>query len=91
MVENATSATITPGVGTVDPRTGSVVGTPTADHHLHLDRDRPERHDHLDRTVTVGAARTGNPQIIRFEANPVTISSGPAVHAELDHHRRFDR
>ena len=69
--------TISPGPGSVDPRTGSVSVSPDADHDLHPDGDRGHRQRRpLRVTVTVGAAAAGNPQIVRFEANPLTIAPG---------------
>jgi hypothetical protein len=76
VIENATSATITPGVGTVDPRTGSVSVSPTTNTTYTLTANGPNGSTTSTVTVSVGALPAGNPQIIRFEANPVTITSG---------------
>jgi len=76
VIENATSATITPGVGTVDPRTGSVSVSPTANQTYTLTATGPNGSTTSTVTVQVSGAQAGNPQIIRFEANPVTITSG---------------
>jgi hypothetical protein len=75
VVSNATSATITPGVGTVDPRTGSVSVSPTQTTTYTLTGTGPNGTTTATVTVTVGA-NAGNPQIIRFEASPVTIQPG---------------
>jgi len=75
ILENATSATITPGVGTVDPKTGSVAVSPTATQTYTLTATGPNGSTTSTVTVQVSAALPGNPQIIRFEANPVTITS----------------
>src|SRR5262249_46782704 len=77
VIDNATSATIAPGIGSVDPRTGSVSVTPTQTTTYTLSATGSSGTTiNSTVTVTVGAAGTGNPQIIRYEANPVTISSG---------------
>jgi len=76
VIDNATSATITPGVGSVDPRTGSVSVTPTQTTTYTLSATGPSGTINSTVTVTAGAATAGNPQIIRYEANPVTITVG---------------
>ncbi len=77
VIDNATSATITPGIGSVDPRTGSVSVTPLQTTTYTLSATGPSGTINSTVTVTVsGAATTGNPQIIRYEANPLTIRSG---------------
>jgi hypothetical protein len=76
VIDNATSATITPGVGTIDPRTGSVSVTPTQTTTYTLSATGASGTVTSTVTVTAGAAAAGNPQIIRFEANPVTITAG---------------
>src|SRR5207302_5014015 len=77
VIENATSATITPGIGAVDPRTGSAAVSPTANQTYTLTATGPNGSTTSTVTVQVTAGTTaGNPQIIRFEANPVTITSG---------------
>jgi hypothetical protein len=74
-IENATSATIS-GIGTIDPKTGSVSVSPTATTTYTLTATGPNGNTTQAVTVTVGAAQAGNPQIIRFEANPVNINPG---------------
>jgi hypothetical protein len=76
VIDNATSATITPGIGNVDPKTGSVSVTPTQTTTYTLTATGANGTINSTVTVTVGAPGTGNPQIVRYEANPVTISQG---------------
>ncbi|MBZ5581967.1 MAG: hypothetical protein LAQ30_07125, partial [Acidobacteriia bacterium] len=73
-ISNATSASISPNVGTVDPRTGSVSVTPAQTTTYTLTATGANGNTTAQVTVTVGAS-TG-PQIIRFEANPLTIQPG---------------
>src|SRR6185369_15078897 len=79
VIDNATSATITPGIGAVDPRTGSVSVTPTQTTTYTLAATGPNGTINSTVTLTVGAPGTGNPQILRFEANPVSIASGQST------------
>jgi hypothetical protein len=76
VIDNATSATITPGIGNVDPRTGSVSVTPTQTTTYTLSATGASGTINSTVTVTVGAAPAGNPQIVRYEANPLTIQTG---------------
>lgn len=77
VIDNATSATITPGIGNVDPRTGSVSVTPTQTTTYTLSATGASGTINSTVTVTVsGGTTTGNPQIIRYEGNPLTIQSG---------------
>jgi hypothetical protein len=79
VIDNATSATITPAVGNVDPKTGSVSVSPTQTTTYTLSATGANGTINSTVTVQVGNAPpvpAGNPQILRFEANPVTISSG---------------
>jgi len=76
VIDNATSASITPGVGNVDPKTGSVSVTPTQTTTYTLAATGPNGTINSSVTVTVGAVTAGNPQILRFESNPVTITTG---------------
>ncbi len=73
MTKNATSVTITPGVGTVNP-SGSVSVTPTATTTYTLTATGPNGTVNQAVTVTVGAA--GAAQIVRFEASPLSIAPG---------------
>jgi uncharacterized cupredoxin-like copper-binding protein len=72
-IQNATAANISPTVGNVDPRTGSVSVSPSQTTTYTLTATGPTGNVTATQIVTVGAAAAGNPQIIRFEANPVTI------------------
>jgi uncharacterized cupredoxin-like copper-binding protein len=75
VVENATSVTINPGPGNVDARSGSVSVTPTQTTTYTLTATGPS--GTINATVTVGVNTiAGNPQIVRFEANPVNITPG---------------
>lgn len=74
VIENATSATIS-GVGTIDPKTGSVAVSPTQTTTYTLTATGPNGNTTATVQVTVGA-QAGNPQIIRFEANPLNINPG---------------
>jgi hypothetical protein len=76
VIENATSATITPGPGNVDAKSGSVSVNPSATTTYTLAATGPGGTVNATVTVQVGAAVPGNPQIIRFEANPVSIAPG---------------
>jgi uncharacterized cupredoxin-like copper-binding protein len=76
VIDNATSASISPAVGNVDPRSGSVSVTPTATTTYTLTATGANGNTTATVTVTVGAAPTGNPQIIRFEASPLNIAPG---------------
>ncbi len=76
VIDNATAATITPGVGNIDPKTGSVSVSPTQTTTYTLAATGPSGTINSTVTVSVGAPGTGNPQILRFESNPVTITAG---------------
>ncbi len=76
VIMNATSATISPGVGNVDPHTGSVSVSPSATTTYTLSATGANGTINQSVTVTVGPAPAGNPQILRFEANPVSITPG---------------
>jgi uncharacterized cupredoxin-like copper-binding protein len=76
VVENATSVSISPTPGNVDARSGSVSVTPTATTTYTLTATGPGGTVNATQTVTVGPVPPGNPQIIRFEANPVSIAPG---------------
>ena len=75
-VSNATAASISPGPGTVDPRTGSVSVSPTQTTTYTLSATGATGTTTASVTVTVGAAPAGNPQIVRFAASPLTIQPG---------------
>ncbi|HLK66057.1 MAG TPA: OmpA family protein [Bryobacteraceae bacterium] len=74
-VQNATSVSITPGVGTV-ASSGSTSVSPTATTTYTLTASGAGGTVSATVTVQVGPNPTGNPQIIRFEANPVSIAPG---------------
>jgi len=76
VVENATTVTITPGPGSVDAHSGSVSVTPTATTTYTLAATGTSGTVNASVTVVVGGTTAGNPQIIRFEANPVSIAPG---------------
>jgi len=76
VVDNATSVSISPNVGNVDPRTGSVSVSPTQTTTYTLTATNANGSVNASQTVTVSAAPAGTPQIIRFEANPLTIAPG---------------
>jgi hypothetical protein len=79
VIDNATSATITPGVGNVDARTGSVSVTPTQTTTYTLSATGSSGTINSTVTVTVSAVPAGTPQIVRFEANPVSITTGQSA------------
>jgi OmpA family len=76
VIENATSATITPTLNSVDAHSGTSSVTPAQTTTYTLTATGPGGTVNATVTVTVGAVAPGNPQIIRFEANPVTIAPG---------------
>ncbi|HTS27299.1 MAG TPA: OmpA family protein [Bryobacteraceae bacterium] len=73
--QNATSVTITPTVGSVSA-SGSSSVTPAATTTYTLNATGPGGTVSATVTVVVGPPQVGNPQIIRFEANPVSIAPG---------------
>jgi len=75
VVENATSVSISPTVGNVDAHSGSFPVSPTATTTYTLTATGPGGTVTATTTVQVGTL-VGNPQIIRFEANPVSIAPG---------------
>jgi hypothetical protein len=78
-VQNATSVAITPNVGNVDARTGSISVCPTATTTYTLTANNANGPASVTTTVTVSAAAAGNPQIARFEASPVNIQPGQST------------
>ncbi|MGD0871041.1 MAG: OmpA family protein [Bryobacteraceae bacterium] len=76
VVQNATSVTITPTLGSVNASSGTSSVTPAATTTYTLTATGPGGTVNSTVTVTVGTVAAGNPQIIRFEANPVTIAPG---------------
>jgi len=76
IAQNVTSASISPGVGTVSPATsGSVPVSPTTTTTYTLTVTGPSGSTTQQVTVTVGAA-AANPQILRWTASPFTIQPG---------------
>jgi len=76
VVENATSVTLQPGPGSVDPRSGTLSVSPTQTTTYTLTATGASGTVNSSVTVTLGTPGPGNPQIIRFEANPLTIAPG---------------
>jgi hypothetical protein len=73
VTSNATSVTITPGVGTVNA-SGSASVTPTTTTTYTLTATGPSGTVNQSVTVTVGAA--GAAQIVRFDGSPLSIAPG---------------
>jgi len=78
-VANGTSAAITPGVGNVDARTGSVSVCPTSTTTYTLTATNANGTTTATQVVTVSPAAPGNPQIVRFEASPLSIQPGQST------------
>jgi hypothetical protein len=78
-VQNATSVAITPNVGNVDARTGSVSVCPTATTTYTLTANNANGPASVTTTVTVSPQAAGNPQIVRFEASPLTLQPGQST------------
>jgi hypothetical protein len=77
VVQNATSVSISPTVGNVDPRSGSVSVSPTANTTYTLTATNANGTTTATQTIAVGTGGvTTGPQIVRFEANPVSIQPG---------------
>jgi hypothetical protein len=76
VVLNATTVTITPGPGSVNASSGSTVVTPTATTTYTLTATGPGGTVNATAVVTVTAVAPGNPQIVRFDASPITIAPG---------------
>jgi hypothetical protein len=78
VVQGATSVTIQPGLGSVNANSGSTSVSPQQTTTYTLTATGPGGTVNQAVTVTVGGTGTtaGNPQILRFEANPLTISPG---------------
>ncbi|HTS65214.1 MAG TPA: OmpA family protein [Candidatus Acidoferrales bacterium] len=75
VVQGATSISINNGIGTV-AATGSTTVSPTQTTTYTLTATGPAGTVTASATVTVGAPGTGNPQIIRYEASPLSIAPG---------------
>jgi uncharacterized cupredoxin-like copper-binding protein len=76
VVQGATSVTIQPGPGSVNANSGSTSVTPTQTTTYTLTATGPGGTVNQAVTVQVGATPAGTPQIVRFEANPVSITPG---------------
>ena len=76
VVQNATSVSISPGIGSVNATSGSTSVTPAQTTTYTLTATGPSGTVNQSVTVTVGATPAGNPQILRFEASPLTIQPG---------------
>jgi outer membrane protein OmpA-like peptidoglycan-associated protein len=76
IVQGATSVSINNGVGNNLASTGSAQVSPSATTTYTLTAVGPTGNVTATATVTVGAAGAGNPQIIRYEASPLTIAPG---------------
>jgi len=75
IVQGATSVTINNGIGNV-AATGSTTVTPNATTTYTLTAVGPNGNVTATTTITVGAGQQTTAQIIRFEANPVSIQPG---------------
>jgi uncharacterized cupredoxin-like copper-binding protein len=77
IVQGATSVSINNGVGNNLALTGSATVSPTANTTYTLTATGPNGNVTATATVSVGTPNTtGNPQIVRFEASPLTIAPG---------------
>jgi len=75
VVQGATSVNIQPGVGNVS-LTGSTTVSPATSTTYTLTAVGPNGTINATTSVTVGGTPVGNPQIIRFEASPLSIQPG---------------
>jgi hypothetical protein len=76
VTQNVTSVTISNATGPFNATSGSVAVNPTATTTYTLTATGPSGSTTQTVTVTVGPAPAGNPQILRYEANPLTIQPG---------------
>jgi hypothetical protein len=76
VVQGATSVTIQPGPGAVNANSGSTSVSPSQTTTYTLTATGPGGTVNQAVTVTVGGTTTGTPQILRFEANPLSITPG---------------
>jgi hypothetical protein len=76
VVQNATTVTIAPTLGNVTATSGSGVVNPTATTTYTLTATGPAGTVTATTIVTVTAVPVVNPQILRFEASPLTIAPG---------------
>ena len=75
-IENATSATISPAIGTVNARSGSIQVTPTSTTTYTLTAKNSSGTDTAPVTVVVSQPK---PQILECTAVPMTISQGESA------------
>jgi outer membrane protein OmpA-like peptidoglycan-associated protein len=75
VVQGATAVSINNGIGSV-AATGSTTVSPTTTTTYTLTATGPTGNVTATATVTVGNAPAGTPQIIRFEASPLSIAPG---------------
>ena len=88
VTQNATSVSISPGVGTVNHvRLG--LGHADGNHHLHPDRHRPQRHGQLKRPRS-RSARIRSAADRPLRGQPAQHRAGRSVDPELDHQQRHD-
>ncbi|MGB7761734.1 MAG: OmpA family protein [Bryobacteraceae bacterium] len=73
VIQNGTSATITPGVGSVNANTGSVAVSPTTTTTYTLTANGVNGSTTQSVQITVGATTA---QILRFAASPTNIATG---------------
>jgi len=76
VVQGATSVSISPGIGSVNASSGSTSVTPTQTTTYTLTATGASGSVNQSVTVTVGTPTAGTPQILRFEANPLSIAPG---------------
>jgi len=77
VVLNATTVTISPNVGNVNPSSGSVQVTPSATTSYTLTATNATTGTvTATTTVTVNAATVPNPQIVMFNGSPLSITAG---------------
>jgi hypothetical protein len=75
-VQNATTVTISPNVGNVNPSAGSAQVTPSATTTYTLTATSSSGTMTATTTVTVNPAAVLNPQIIMFNGSPLSITAG---------------
>jgi hypothetical protein len=76
VVDNATTVTINQGVGNVDARSGSIAVSPTQTTTYMLTATGSNGTTNASVTVQVTDVPAGTPQILRFEASPISIAPG---------------
>ncbi|HUA64130.1 MAG TPA: OmpA family protein [Verrucomicrobiae bacterium] len=76
IAQNVTSASINNGVGTVNATSGSVAVSPTTTTTYTLTETGSSGTVTQSVTVTVGPPTAGNPQILLWQASPMTIQPG---------------